>query len=91
MNRVLIVTCDLGDPQRNYEELLRVIKSYPGWARLGNSSYLISTTDTPAIVRDNLVSVLNGKDQVFVGWAPAPSAWRGLPHQVGDWIRENQS
>jgi len=91
MNRVLIVTCDLGNPQRNYEEFLRLIKTYPGWARLGASSYLISTTDTPAAVRDHLGHALDRGDQVFVGWAPAPSAWRGLPHQVSDWIQQNQS
>ncbi len=38
MNRVLIVTCDLGNPQRNYEDVHRLIKSYPGWARIGGSS-----------------------------------------------------
>jgi len=91
MNRVLIVTCDLGNPQRNYEDVHRLIKSYPGWARIGGSSYLICTPKTPAQVRDHLATVLNTSDQVFVGWSPAPSAWRGLPHQVGTWIQDNQS
>lgn len=87
---VLIVSYDLVNPGRNYQQLLKLIKSYTGWARLGGSAYLIATTDAPTAVRDNLVTVLDRNDKLYVGAAPAPAAWYGMPDDVGQWIIANQ-
>jgi len=56
--KVLIITYDLSDPGKNYEALLKRIKGYTAWARLGGSSYLIGTTQTPEQVRDDLLKAL---------------------------------
>jgi hypothetical protein len=90
VSRVLIVSYDLVRPGQNYESLLRLIKSYSSWARLGGSAYLIFTDSPPVQVRDHLASVLDPNDRIFVGVAPAPSAWRGLPEDVSSWIQANQ-
>lgn len=90
MKRVLIVSYDLVNPGQNYEALLKRIKSYPSWARLGGSAYLILTDATPAQVRDYLGSVVDQNDKLYVGASPAPSAWRGLPEDVSNWIQANQ-
>lgn len=90
MNRVLVVSYDLVNPGRNYEALIKLIKAYGSWARLGGSAYLIFTDQTPVQVRDALVAVLDTNDKLFVGTAPAPSAWYGLPDDVSNWIHANQ-
>lgn len=90
MNHVLIVSYDLVNPGQNYELLLQAIKSFGGWARLGGSAYLIATSLTPVEVRDRLVPLLAWDDHLFVGMATAPSAWRGLPDDVSNWILQNQ-
>ena len=90
MNRVLNITYDLRNPGQNYEMLLQRIKKYPSWARLGGSSYLIFTDNSPQQVRDYLLPVLDNNDQLWVGVAPAPSAWHELPDDVANWIHENQ-
>lgn len=89
MNKVLIISYDLVNPGQNYESLLKLIKAYPGWARLGGSAYLISTSSTPVQVRDHLTQALDQNDKLFVGTLVAPSAWRGLPEEVSKWIHEN--
>lgn len=89
--KTLIVTYDLNNPGKNYELLLKRIKNYRVWARLGGSSYLIRTDQTVVQVRDNLVTVLDGNDSLFVGTAPPPSAWRGLSDEVSKWIHANQT
>ena len=91
MDRVLIVTYDLMDPGQNYQTLLRKIKAYSSWARLGGSSYLIYTSSTPVDVRDNLAQALDKNDKLFVGVAPRPSAWHGLSEEVSNWISTNQT
>jgi hypothetical protein len=90
MKRVLIVSYDLHEPSETYERLLKLIKAYPSWAKLGGSAYLIYTAKTPTQVRDGLKKVLGASDRLYVGAAPAPSAWKGLPESVSNWIREKQ-
>lgn len=90
MASVFIVSYDLVAPGKNYEALLQRIKAYGAWATLGGSAYLILADATPEQIRDNLSSVLDGNDKLWVGVAPAPSAWRGLPDEVARWIHANQ-
>jgi hypothetical protein len=90
MKRVLIISYDLMNPGQSYEPLVKLIKSYPSWARLGGSAYLILTDATPVQVRDRLRQALDVNDKLFVGVAPAPSAWVGMPEEVSKWIHENQ-
>lgn len=90
MNHVLIVSYDLNTPGKSYEPLLKLIKSYPGWARLGGSAYLIATDLEPVAVRDALQKTLDQNDKLYVGVSPAPSAWKGMPNDVSNWIVANQ-
>lgn len=90
MNRALIVSYDLVNPGQNYERLLKLIKSYSSWARLGGSAYLILTETTPVQVRDHLRQALDPNDKLYVGVSPAPSAWVGMPDEVSKWIQANQ-
>lgn len=90
MNSVLIISYDLANPGQNYESLIQRIKAYGQWARLGGSAYLILTSQTPQQVRDHLVQVLDANDKIWIGVAPRPSAWKGLPNEVANWILANQ-
>ncbi len=89
MKRVLLIYYNLVDPGQNSEPLIKKIKSR-SWARLGDSAYLVFTEEAPSAIRDELSTVLAANDRIFVGAAPAPSAWRGLPEAVSKWIVENQ-
>jgi hypothetical protein len=90
MSQVLMISYDLVNPGQNYEKLIQRIKAYGTWARLGGSAYLISTAQTPTQVRDSLGQVLDTNDKLWVGVAPRPSAWKGLPNDVANWILTNQ-
>lgn len=83
---VYIVSYDLKAPTQRYDDLIKKIKSYPNWAFLGGSAYLIETNETHVQVRDNLNNALDGNDQLFVGKVSAPAAWHGLSKEVSDWI-----
>lgn len=88
--RVLIVSYDLVNPGQNYERLIKLIKQSGSWARLGGSAYLILTASTPVEIRDKLMAALDSNDKLFVGTAPAPAAWAGVPDDVSNWILANQ-
>jgi len=90
MSQVLLISYDLVNPGQNYERLIKLVKAYPSWARLGGSAYLVFTDATPLQVRDHLTQALDRNDKLFVGVSPAPSAWFGMPDDVSQWILENQ-
>ena len=90
MKRTLIITYDLHKPGQNYEALIAKIKACGAWAFLTQSTYLVMTEKTPVEVRDNLKTVLDSNDSLFVGVAPPPSAWSGLEKEVSQWILDNQ-
>lgn len=87
---VLIVSYDLDKPGQRYDQLITRIKAYGSWAQLGGSAYLIVASATPQQVRDYLTQALDVNDKLYVGVAPAPSAWAGMPNEVSNWILANQ-
>lgn len=89
MRRAYIITYELHRPGQNYEELLRRIKSYGTWARLGGSEYIIVSTQTAVQIRDYLNGAIDDNDSLFVGTLIAPAAWHGMTEEVSNWIRNN--
>ena len=87
--KTYIISYDLVSAGQNYEALLKIIRSYSSWARLGGSAYIIATDDTAVQVRDKLRKVLGRNDKLFVGVINAPAAWIGLGDGVSQWIRNN--
>lgn len=86
---IYIVSYDLRPPTQRYEELVARIKSYSRWAYICESTYLIRTDETAAQVRDALGRYIDGNDKLFVGNIAASAAWKGLPNEVSDWIKNN--
>lgn len=91
MASTLIISYDLSNPGQNYEEIIKKIKSYTSWARLGGSAYLIYTDDGVKEVRDALWSLMDAGDKVYVSVAPPPAAWAGMPKDVSNWIHKYQT
>lgn len=85
---VFIVTYDLGQPTRRYDDLLHLIKDCPRWARLTQSSYLVVSDMTAVQLRDKFKSALDGNDRIYVGAVTTPAAWTGLPDVVTKWIKD---
>ena len=86
---IMIVTYDLMNPGQNYEALLKRIREYQKWAKLGYSTFLIATEQTPVQVRDYLGQAIDRYDKLYVGVAVAPAAWQGMTDEVSNWIRSN--
>lgn len=86
MKKTYIISYDLSQPGQNYEELLKRIKSYSGWARLGGSAYVIITDKTHIEIRNNLKVVLDKNDKLFVSKISTPAAWYGLGNEVSNWL-----
>ena len=88
MNTFLI-SYDLSNPGQRYGDLSKKIKSYTKWAKRMESCWCICTDDSAKVVRDNLESVIDANDSIFVGKLSGEAAWYGITKNVTDWLHKN--
>lgn len=84
-----IISYDLCNSGKNYEALYEKIHSYEFWAQITESTYFISTSSNCTSVRDNLYSVLDSDDKLFVADLTGTAAWQGLPSNVSEYLKKN--
>jgi hypothetical protein len=87
---VRLVTYDLNNERKardGYAGLLKEIKKYP-WARLSESSYAISTAESPKEVYDKLKPHTDSDDDLMVITLTAPW-WGKRTKEVYEWLRQN--
>lgn len=89
MKYTLIISFSLQAGLLNRESIVKRIKEFDAWARLGDSAYVILADHEPDVVRDYLSEVLRANDSLFVGKVEAPAAWIGLGDEVSEWLRNN--
>lgn len=78
MSNSKIITYDLRNSNKNYNDLYEKIKSYGTWAHICESVWFISTADSCVTVRDNLKSVLDSDDRIFVAELTGIAAWYNI-------------
>lgn len=83
---VLLVTYDLNRPGKDYPDLLKAIKEYP-WAKLSESSYAISTSQSASDVFNQLRLFIDKNDNIYVINLKRPYAGFG-PKEVNDWLEQ---
>jgi len=84
-----IISYDLSQPGQNYENVLKTIKSYNNWAKLGGSTYIIISDSSPVQIRDKISQEMDSNDNLYVGVVSSPAAWRGMSDEVSDWLKKN--
>lgn len=70
-----IISCDLVTPERDYENLYEVLKSFPYWGRLTDSTWAIVTSKTHIEIRDLLKSHIDTNDRLIVILSGRAAAW----------------
>ena len=84
-----IVTYDLLQPGRNYDDLYERIRSYSSSVRITESSWGIATDQESKEVRDYLKPALDNNDELLVGRL-GTSAWTGLGEETTNWLKANR-
>lgn len=84
----IIVTYDLRSPGRDYSELYKKLKSYTGWAKITESTWLLKTALSCVDVRDDILSVIDNNDRLFVTKSTGEAAWRNVICD-NDYLKEN--
>lgn len=82
---VKIVTYDLNREVTRPPLLKKIKDSYPNWAKLSESSYAVSTNETPTQIFEKLKPLVDGNDNLYVITLTQP--WNGYgPKEVNEWL-----
>lgn len=83
-----IITYDLCAPGRNYDKLIDHLKTYPSWARITESTWFISNSDSSSALRDKLASYIDSNDRLFVAELTGVAAWQNVRCK-SDYLKNN--
>lgn len=86
MPTTLLVTYDLNNESVRPNIVAEVKKT--SWAKLSESSYAISTSETPDEVYARFLRLLDGDDSFYAITLDRPYSGQG-PETVNSWLAEN--
>ncbi|MGB3252268.1 CRISPR-associated protein Cas2 [Buttiauxella gaviniae] len=75
---------------KDYSSLIEKIKSYGTWAKVLESTWIVSSNKSAIAVRDDILSVMDDDDRVFVIKTTNYAAWRHVQCS-NDWLIEHLS
>lgn len=73
-----IITYDLCNSDKNYNDLYEYLKSYSSWAHICESVWFVSTTKSCADIRNEINQIIDSNDRVFVAELTGTAAWRNV-------------
>ena len=86
----LLVSYDLIAPSRNYEPLREFLESHSSWAKPVQSLYLVKSSKSAKLLRNDLTSFLDTNDKIIViNVTSDGAACTGLGEKGSDWIKNN--
>ncbi len=88
--KVLLVTYDLKNHNRNYSNLYEALKMLGKWCHYLESTWLIATDMTPEQLYNHILPTIDSTDLVLV-IEIKKNYWGSLPEEAWKWIQENLS
>ena len=84
-----VVSYDLTGPVRDYDKLITKLRSYPNWAKVLESVWIISTPLTASGLYSEIAPFIDGDDKLFIVKAQRDASWTGnIGTEVGDWMQK---
>lgn len=70
-----IISYDLNNSGKNYDDLIEKIKTYSKWAKINKSVWFVKSNKKCPEIRDDLKSVMDEDDSLFVAKLTGAAAW----------------
>lgn len=83
-----IVSYDLCQPGRKYDELYAVLKSFHNWGRLTESTWAVVSQSTAVEIRDLLMRYIDDNDRLIVIKGGKSAAWNRMLAK-NQWLIDN--
>lgn len=87
--KTLLITYDLITPGQKYAKLSEYLKSHDRWAHALDSTWFVITDKSPAQIRDEILTLIDGNDRLIVldvtgdDWASLISS------EINDWLSDS--
>jgi len=85
---VRLISYDLNKETKRPPIVKRIKETWPAWARLSESSYAVSTADTPKQIFDKLSDLIDSNDNLYVITLARPYYGQG-PKDVNAWLESD--
>lgn len=82
-----IVAYDLCKPERDYQSLYEMLRSFPNWGKMTESVWCIVSPLSHKEVRDNLMGCLDSNDRLLVVETGHRAAWTNVIAD-NEWVRK---
>ena len=86
---VRLITYDLRQPGRNYNDVYEGIKQLGSWWHCLESIWLVSTTYSCSQIRDHLKRFIDANDDIVVLGLNENWATHGLSDECNNWLKNN--
>lgn len=73
-----IVSYDLNNSGKNYDDLITKIKTYSKWAKINKSVWFIKSEKSSTEIRDDLITTMDSDDSIFVAKLAGTAAWKNV-------------
>lgn len=83
-----IISYDLCQPGRNYDELYAVLKNFHNWGRLTESTWAVVSQLTAVEIRDFLMRYIDSNDRLIVVKGGQSAAWNKMLAK-NQWLVDN--
>lgn len=74
----IIVSYDLNNSGKNYDDLIKKIQTYPKYAKINKSVWFFKSDKTCPEIRDDLKTTMDSDDSLFVAKLTGTAAWRNI-------------
>lgn len=83
-----IVSYDLCQTNRDYNELYAALKKFPNWGKLTESTWAVVSNTTVVEIRDHLMRYIDSDDRLVVVKGGKAAAWNRLMAK-NQWLIDN--
>lgn len=84
---VLLITYDLHNPGRDYEDVIKSIKTARSWAHPQGSVWLIDTDSPPASWVQKIKNAGDANDEYLIVQLEHNCAWQNMSTNVIAWLK----
>jgi len=84
-----LISYDLKQPGRDYEDLYKRIKSYPTWCHPVESTWFVVSESNCEKIRNHLSPALDKNDRLIVADMAGNGAWSGMSTTITNWLKKN--
>lgn len=89
MKKSYLIGYDLNKLGQDYTTLIEEIKKLGTWWHCLDSTFIIKSSLTAAVIRDHLKKFIDSNDELLVVCLTGEAAWTGFSKECSDWLKNN--